>query len=82
VGTDAGGAREILAGLPAHAGVLVPARDPDALAAAIARLLPASTSSELRQARPSLRTGEPAPYPELFEAEVAASEAKQTSARR
>jgi glycosyltransferase involved in cell wall biosynthesis len=70
VGTDAGGAREILAGLPAHVGLLVPPRDPAALAAAIASLLPASTSSELRQARAVLRTGEPAPYPELFEAEA------------
>jgi glycosyltransferase involved in cell wall biosynthesis len=71
VGTDAGGAPEILAGLPAHVGLLVPPRDPAALAAAIASLLPASTSSELRQARAVLRTGEPAPYPELFEAEAA-----------
>jgi glycosyltransferase involved in cell wall biosynthesis len=82
VGTDAGGAREILAGMPARAGLLVPARDPAALAAAVTSLLPASTSSELRQARPALRTGEPAPYPELFEAEVAASEAKAPGRRR
>jgi glycosyltransferase involved in cell wall biosynthesis len=66
VGTSAGGAREILAGLPAEAGLLVPPRDPAALATAIARLLPASTSSELRRTRPVLRAGEPAPYPELF----------------
>jgi glycosyltransferase involved in cell wall biosynthesis len=82
VGTDAGGAREILAGLPAKAGLLVPPADPAALAAAIASLLPASTSTELRQARPVLRAGEPAPYPELFEAEVAVWEAKPSSARR
>jgi glycosyltransferase involved in cell wall biosynthesis len=82
VGTDAGGAREILAGLAAAAGLLVPPRDPAALAAAVASLLPAATSSELRQARPVLRSGEPAPYPELFEAEVAACEAKPSGARR
>jgi glycosyltransferase involved in cell wall biosynthesis len=68
VGTDAGGAREVLAGLPPQAGLLVPPRDPAALAAAVASLLPASTSTELRRARRALRTGEPAPYPELFEA--------------
>jgi glycosyltransferase involved in cell wall biosynthesis len=82
VGTDAGGAREILAGLPAKAGLLVPPRDPAALAAAIASLLPASTSTELRQARPVLRTGEPAPYPELFAAVADATKAKPSSARR
>jgi glycosyltransferase involved in cell wall biosynthesis len=76
VGTDAGGAPEILAGLPAEAGRLVPPRDPAALAAAIASLLPASTSTEQRQARPVLRSGEPAPYPELFEAVAAARAGK------
>jgi glycosyltransferase involved in cell wall biosynthesis len=76
VGTDAGGAREILAGLPAQAGRLVAPRDPTALAAAIVSLLPATTSSELRRDRTALRTGVPAPYPELFEAEVAASQSK------
>ena len=82
VGTDAGGAREILAGLPPQAGRLVPPRDPAALAAAIASLLAPSTSTELRQARPVLRTGEPAPYPDLFEAVAAASAGKPSSARR
>jgi glycosyltransferase involved in cell wall biosynthesis len=81
VGTDAGGAREILAGLPARAGRLVPPRDASALATAVAGLLPPSTSSELRRARPVLRTGEPAPYPELFEAEVALWEAKRSRGR-
>jgi glycosyltransferase involved in cell wall biosynthesis len=82
VGTDAGGAREILAGLPAEAGRLVPPRDPAALAVAIASLLAPSTSTELRQARPVLRTGEPAPYPDLFEAVAAASAGKSSNARR
>jgi glycosyltransferase involved in cell wall biosynthesis len=82
VGTDAGGAREILAGLPAKAGLLVPARDPAALAAAIASLLPASTSTELRRARTVLRSGAPAPYPELFEAVVQAAGATPSSAQR
>jgi glycosyltransferase involved in cell wall biosynthesis len=82
VGTDAGGAREILAGLPPEAGRLVPPRDPAALAAAIASLLAPSTSTELRQARPVLRTGEPAPYPELFEAVAAAAAEKPSDARR
>jgi glycosyltransferase involved in cell wall biosynthesis len=82
VGTDAGGAREILAGLPPEAGRLVPPRDPVALAAAIAGLLAPSTSTELRQARPVLRTGEPVPYPDLFEAVAAASAGKPPSPRR
>ncbi|HUC15710.1 MAG TPA: glycosyltransferase family 4 protein [Acidimicrobiales bacterium] len=82
VGTDAGGAREILGGLPAEAGLLVPPRDPAALATAIASLLAPSTSTELRRARPVLRTGEPAPYPELFEAVAAAPAGKPSNARR
>lgn len=72
VGTDAGGAREIFAGLPVEAGQLVPPRDPPALAAAMARLLPPATSTYLRRARPVLRAGTPAPYPELFEAVLGA----------
>jgi glycosyltransferase involved in cell wall biosynthesis len=82
VGTDAGGAREILAGLPPAAGRLVPPRDPAALATAIASVLAPSTSTELRRARPVLRTGEPAPYPDLFEAVAAASTRKPSSPRR
>ncbi len=82
VGTDAGGAREILAGLPPEAGRLVPPRDPAALAAAIGSLLAPSTSTELRQARPVLRAGEPAPYPDLFEAVAASSAGKPSSPRR
>jgi len=82
VGTDAGGAREILAGLPPDAGLLVRPRDPAALSVAISSLLAGPTSTELRQARPVLRRGEPAPYPELFEAVAAAWEAKSSSARR
>jgi glycosyltransferase involved in cell wall biosynthesis len=82
VGTDAGGAREILAGLPAQAGRLVAPGDPTALAAAIVSLLPPSTSSELRQDRAVLRTGVPAPYPELFETEVAAAQVKPPRPRQ
>ena len=63
---------EILAGLPPEAGRLVPPRDAAALAGAIAALLPASTSSELRRARRVLRAGKPAPYVEIFEAAMAA----------
>ena len=66
VATDAGGPREILAGLPAQAGALVPPGQAAALAGAIDRLLPARTSSELRRRRQALRSGLPAPYPELF----------------
>ena len=73
---------EILAGLPPEAGRLVPPRDPAALAAAVGSLLAPSTSTELRQARPVLRTGEPAPYPDLFEAVAAASAGMPSSPRR
>jgi glycosyltransferase involved in cell wall biosynthesis len=67
VATDAGGPVEILAGLP-DAGRLVPPSDPAALAAAIADILPATTSAELRRSRRARRRGVPAPYAELFEA--------------
>jgi glycosyltransferase involved in cell wall biosynthesis len=67
VATDAGGPREILAGLPG-AGRLVPPSDPDALAGAIADLLPPATSTELRRGRRALRKGVPPPYPDLFAA--------------
>jgi glycosyltransferase involved in cell wall biosynthesis len=70
VATDAGGAREIVAGLPPEAGRLVPPRDAHALAAAVAALLPATTSTEQRRARSVLRAGEPAPYVEIFESVV------------
>jgi glycosyltransferase involved in cell wall biosynthesis len=70
VATDAGGAREILAGVPPEAGRLVPPRDPAALAVAVAELLPAATSTELRRGRPVLRAGERAPYAEIFEAVI------------
>jgi glycosyltransferase involved in cell wall biosynthesis len=75
VSTDAGGPREILAGAPASAGALVPARDEGALAAAIERLLPAATSTELRRQRKPLRSGQPAPYADLF-SEVLAGAAR------
>jgi glycosyltransferase involved in cell wall biosynthesis len=68
VATDAGGAHEIVAGLPPDAGRLVPPRDADALATAVMALLPATTSAEQRQARHPLRAGQPAPYVEIFEA--------------
>jgi glycosyltransferase involved in cell wall biosynthesis len=71
VATDAGGAREVLAGLPPEAGRLVPPRDAAALAAAVAALLPASTTAEVRRARKVLRAGQPAPYVEIFEEVVA-----------
>ena len=67
VATDAGGAREILAGVPPQAGRLVPPRDSAALAAAVAELLPPATGTELRRGRTVLRAGEPAPYVEIFE---------------
>ncbi|HTT92638.1 MAG TPA: glycosyltransferase family 4 protein [Acidimicrobiales bacterium] len=67
VATDAGGAREILAGLPPDAGRLVPPRDATALATAVATLLPATTTTAQRRARQPLRAGEPAPYVEIFE---------------
>lgn len=66
VSTDAGGPREITAGLLATSTVLVPPGDPVALAEAVSRLLPAATSTELRRARPVLRAGAPPPYDQLF----------------
>lgn len=68
VATDAGGAHEIVAGLPPGAGRLVPPHDAAALAAAIMALLPETTSTEQRRARHPLRAGPPAPYAEIFEA--------------
>ena len=70
VATGAGGAGEIVVGLPTGAGRLVPPRDAAALATAVAGLLPSATSTELRQARRVLRAGEPAPYVEIFESVV------------
>jgi glycosyltransferase involved in cell wall biosynthesis len=67
VATAAGGPLEILAGLPG-AGRLVPPSDPAALAGAVADLLPAATSAELRRSRPALRNGVLPPYPDLFAA--------------
>jgi glycosyltransferase involved in cell wall biosynthesis len=75
VATDAGGAREVLSGVPRQAGRLVPPRDPAALAAAVAELLPPATSTELRRGRSVLRAGEPAPYVEIFETVIAGSAA-------
>jgi glycosyltransferase involved in cell wall biosynthesis len=73
VTTDAGGPREILAGLAGSAGILVPPGDAAALASAIDRVLPAATSTQLRRARPVLRSGQAPPYPELFAAAAAAA---------
>jgi glycosyltransferase involved in cell wall biosynthesis len=66
VATDAGGAREILADIPPGDGLLVPSRDASCLAAAIAKLLPTTTSSETRQRRRVLRVGKSAPYAQIF----------------
>jgi glycosyltransferase involved in cell wall biosynthesis len=54
VATAAGGPIEILAGAAPNEGRLVPIGDPEALAEAIADLLPASSSAEQRRARPRL----------------------------
>jgi glycosyltransferase involved in cell wall biosynthesis len=69
VSTDAGGPREVMAGLPPEAGRLVPPGDAAALASAVLAVLalpPGSTSTNLRQARPVLRAGAAPPYPEIF----------------
>ena len=69
VATNAGGPLEILSGLPRPgAGRLVPPSDPAALAVAIAELVPAATSTELRRGRRACATAWPPPYPELFAA--------------
>lgn len=81
VATDAGGPREILAGLPPEAGALVPPGDPVALAGALERLLPARTGSELRRGRPSLRSGRPAAYAQLFSEVVEACRAGRPGRR-
>jgi len=67
VASDAGGLREVMAGLPPDAGRLVTPGDIGALASAMEAVLPAVTTSELRRRRPVLRRGEPPPYPEMFE---------------
>ena len=74
--TDAGGLREVLAGLGREAGVPVPPGDASALATAMGRLLPTSTSARARRSRPVLRSGPPPPYPELFERASRASLAR------
>ncbi len=70
VGTDAGGPREMLAGLAPEAARLVPPGDAAALAGALGALMPATTSTAARRARPALSLGPPPPYPAIF-AEVA-----------
>jgi glycosyltransferase involved in cell wall biosynthesis len=71
VSTDAGGPREVTAGLAPTSALLVPPQDPAALAGAVASVLPASTSAERRRARQPLLQIPAAPYPEIF-ASVAA----------
>lgn len=66
VSTDAGGPREIVAGLAPTSALLVPPGDAQALAAALYALLPPSTSTDKRRARPVLRPGVPPDYPVLF----------------
>jgi glycosyltransferase involved in cell wall biosynthesis len=66
VASSAGGLREVMAGLPPEAGRLVPPGEAGALAAAIEALIPDETSAALRRARPVLRSGPPAPYPDIF----------------
>ncbi len=70
VATDAGGPREMLAGLGPGVARLVPPGDVAGLADALGALLPAATSTGARRARPALRLGPPPPYPAIF-AEVA-----------
>jgi glycosyltransferase involved in cell wall biosynthesis len=81
VATDAGGPREILDGLAPGAGVLVPPRDATALASAIAKLLPGSTSPELRRQRAVLRKGAPPPYSEILGRLADEKEEKRAEAR-
>ena len=66
VASDAGGPQEILADAPRMPALLVPPRDASCLAAAIARLLPAKTSSDMRRQRRVLRARRPAPYAQIF----------------
>ena len=66
VSTDAGGPREIMAGLPPGRAQLVAPGAPAALAGAVSRLLPTGTSTELRRARPVLRAVAPPAYDQLF----------------
>ena len=77
VTTDAGGPREILAGLGGSAGILVQPGDAPALASAIDQVLPEATSTQLRRARPVLRSGQAPPYPELFAAAAARRHRRQ-----
>ena len=77
VTTDAGGPRGILAGLGGSAGILVQPGDAAALASAIDQVLPEATSTQLRRARPVLRSGQAPPYPELFAAAAARRHRRQ-----
>jgi glycosyltransferase involved in cell wall biosynthesis len=67
VATAAGGPLEIMGPLGAEAGTLVPPRDADSLAAAIAALLPETSSAAGRRARPRLRVASPPPFGSLFD---------------
>jgi len=79
--SGAGGPVEIMAGLPQAAGRLVPPGDPVALAEAISSVLPPTTSTELRKQRAVLRSGPPAPYPEIFARALAAGRARSKARR-
>ncbi len=76
IATDHGGPAEVLGGRPDR-GRLVPPRDREALAAAIeeladpARNAAVPSSTRTRRARAPLVTGDPPPWPELFEEVVA-----------
>jgi glycosyltransferase involved in cell wall biosynthesis len=67
VATAAGGPLEIVAGLGPGAARLVPPGDAQALAAAIADLLPVSSSTDGRRARPRLRAATPPDYAGVFD---------------
>jgi len=71
VATAAGGPVEILATAGSAAGHLVPPGDPEALAVAIAELLPAASSTLRRRARRSFDIAPPPAFGPLFD-EVAA----------
>lgn len=79
VSTDAGGPREVTAGLAPNAARLVPAGDADALSSAVAALLPPSTSAEQRRARRPLLLIAPPPYPEIFAGVLRGAQRKRSA---
>jgi glycosyltransferase involved in cell wall biosynthesis len=74
VATDGGGPPEILATSRPEAGRLVPARDPEALAVAVAAELEQAlpTSTALRRTRPRLRDPAPQKFASVFRSVIAA----------